>query len=171
MKKSKVNPSLLEKTKLPKIKTMKRILLLSLFLGLSFISYAQTSSPILADYLKLKDALVSSDVTKSTQAVASLAKSVDASPEFAQKTELKKQVAVMAKTNDLEKQRAAFAAVSTTVYDAAKSQKWNNQELFYQYCPMKKSYWLSTESAIKNPYYGSKMLACGSVKETISKKD
>ena len=150
---------------------MKRILLFSIFFGLVFIAQAQNTSPILANYLNLKDALVASDVTKSTQAVAELSKSIDASPEFAQKNDLKKQVALMAKTTDLEKQRAAFADVSTTIWEAAKSQKWNNQELFYQYCPMKKTYWLSTESAIKNPYYGSKMLACGSVKETLPKKD
>ncbi len=150
---------------------MKRILLFTLFFGLALIAHAQNNSPILANYFKLKDALVASDVTKSTQAVAELAKSIDASPEFAQKNDLKKQVAVMAKTTDLEKQRAAFADVSTTIWEAAKSQKWNNQELFYQYCPMKKTYWLSTESAIKNPYYGSKMLACGSVKETLPKKN
>lgn len=150
---------------------MKRILLFSLFFGLALVAHAQNTSPILANYLKLKDALVASDVTKSTQAVAELSKSIDASPEFAQKNDLKKQVAVMAKTTDLEKQRAAFADVSTTIWETAKSQKWNNQELFYQYCPMKKTYWLSTESSIKNPYYGSKMLACGSVKETLPKKN
>jgi hypothetical protein len=150
---------------------MKRILLFSIFFGLALIAHAQNTSPILANYLKLKDALVASDVTKSTQAVAELSKSIDASPEFSQKNDLKKQVAVMAKTTDLEKQRAAFADVSTTIWGAAKGQKWDNQELFYQYCPMKKTYWLSTESAIKNPYYGSKMLACGSVKETLPKKD
>lgn len=150
---------------------MKRILLFSIFFGLTLIAHAQNTSPILANYLKLKDALVASDVTKSTQAVAELSKSIEASPEFEQKNELKKQVAVMAKTTDLEKQRAAFADVSTTIWETAKSQKWNNQELFYQYCPMKKTYWLSTESAIKNPYYGSKMLACGSVKETLPAKN
>ncbi len=150
---------------------MKRILLFSIFFGLTLIAHAQNTSPILANYLKLKDALVASDVTKSTQAVAELSKSIEASPEFEQKNELKKQVAVMAKTTDLEKQRAAFGDVSTTIWETAKSQKWNNQELFYQYCPMKKTYWLSTESAIKNPYYGSKMLACGSVKETLPAKN
>lgn len=150
---------------------MKHILLFSIFFGLTLIAHAQNTSPILANYLKLKDALVASDVTKSTQAVAELSKSIEASPEFEQKNELKKQVAVMAKTTDLEKQRAAFGDVSTTIWETAKSQKWNNQELFYQYCPMKKTYWLSTESAIKNPYYGSKMLACGSVKETLPAKN
>ncbi len=150
---------------------MKRILLFSFFFGLALIAHAQNSNPILTNYLKLKDALVASDVTKSTKAVAELSKSIDASQEFSQKNELKKQVAVMAKTTDLEKQRLAFADVSTTIWAAAKSQKWSNSDLFYQYCPMKKAYWLSTESAIKNPYYGSKMLACGSVKETLPKKN
>jgi hypothetical protein len=39
--------------------------------------------------------------------------------------------------------------------------------LYYDYCPMAKSYWYSTEKAIKNPYFGSKMLTCGEVKQTI----
>jgi len=32
---------------------------------------------------------------------------------------------------------------------------------------MKDAYWLSNETAIKNPYYGSRMLTCGSVKDTL----
>jgi hypothetical protein len=32
---------------------------------------------------------------------------------------------------------------------------------------MKKAYWLSPDKAIKNPYYGSAMLTCGKVTETI----
>ncbi|MGY4386382.1 hypothetical protein ACVWYN_003435 [Pedobacter sp. UYP24] len=34
---------------------------------------------------------------------------------------------------------------------------------------MKKSSWLSSEKAVKNPYFGSAMLACGSVQETLNK--
>jgi hypothetical protein len=41
-----------------------------------------------------------------------------------------------------------------------------NQPVYYQYCPMKKAYWLSKEKDIKNPYYGSSMLTCGKVAET-----
>lgn len=149
---------------------MKRILFTLLFAGLAFLSNAQTS-PILSNYLTLKDALVSSDLTKSTAAISELSKSLTATPDFPQKKELIKQTETMAKAGDLEKQRAAFAGLSVTVWEAAKSQKWASQELFYQYCPMKKSYWLSTESVIKNPYYGSKMLACGSVKETLPAKN
>lgn len=149
---------------------MKHFLFTLLLAGFAFFANAQTN-PILSNYLTLKDALVSSDVTKSTAAITELGKSLNAAPEFPQKKDLIKQTETMAKTGDLEKQRAAFADLSLTVWEAAKAQKWANQELFYQYCPMKKSYWLSTESAIKNPYYGSKMLACGSVKETLPAKN
>ncbi|RIW15721.1 DUF3347 domain-containing protein [Algoriphagus lacus] len=150
---------------------MNRILILLLLLGFSFTAKAQTN-PILSNYLTLKDALVSSDVTKSSAAISELSKSLNASPEFPQKKDLVKQTEAMVKAgSDLEKQRAAFAGLSTVLWEAAKTQKWANQELFYQYCPMKKSYWLSTESAIKNPYYGSKMLACGNVKETLKPKN
>lgn len=150
---------------------MNRILILLLFLGFSFISEAQTN-PILSNYLTLKDALVSSDVTKSSVAISEFSKSLNASDEFSQKKDLVKKTDAMVKAgSDQEKQRAAFAELSSDLWEAVKTQKWANQELFYQYCPMKKSYWLSTESVIKNPYYGSKMLACGSVKDTLKPKN
>ena len=43
--------------------------------------------------------------------------------------------------------------------------------IYYQHCPMyndgKGANWLSKDSKIKNPYYGSKMLTCGKTVETI----
>ena len=45
------------------------------------------------------------------------------------------------------------------------------ETVYYQHCPMaddgKGANWLSKESAIKNPYYGSQMLSCGKTVETI----
>ena len=45
-------------------------------------------------------------------------------------------------------------------------------ELYLEYCPMANGntggYWLSNEKEIRNPYFGDKMLKCGSVKETIN---
>jgi hypothetical protein len=47
-----------------------------------------------------------------------------------------------------------------------------NQTLYKQFCPMYDNgnggYWLSLSKDIENPLFGSKMLKCGSVKETIS---
>ena len=42
-----------------------------------------------------------------------------------------------------------------------------NQPVYYQYCPMKKAYWLSKEEKVINPYFGSAMLTCGEVKQVI----
>lgn len=41
------------------------------------------------------------------------------------------------------------------------------QPVYLDYCPMKKSYWLSSEKAIQNPYYGKEMPACGSIEKTF----
>ncbi len=49
----------------------------------------------------------------------------------------------------------------------AKVVKLSEEPLYLDYCPMKKSSWLSNDKAIKNPYFGSSMLTCGSVKETL----
>jgi hypothetical protein len=32
---------------------------------------------------------------------------------------------------------------------------------------MKKAYWLSGDKVIKNPYFGSAMLTCGTITETL----
>ena len=43
-------------------------------------------------------------------------------------------------------------------------------KLFQQFCPMydKGSSWLSMSKDIKNPYYGSKMLACGRIEKEFN---
>jgi hypothetical protein len=44
--------------------------------------------------------------------------------------------------------------------------------LYKDFCPMannnKGAYWLSEVKDIKNPYFGSKMLKCGNVREQIN---
>jgi len=53
------------------------------------------------------------------------------------------------------------------MFAAVKALKLNTAIVYRTYCPMKKSYWLSEAAAIKNPYYGSEMLTCGEVKQTL----
>jgi hypothetical protein len=52
-----------------------------------------------------------------------------------------------------------------------KGGKLSSGSLYLEYCPMANentgAFWLSNEKEIKNPYFGSMMLKCGSVKETI----
>lgn len=70
--------------------------------------------------------------------------------------------------SDIEGMRSHFDAFSNALYAVAKEFKANEgQAMYYDYCPMKKVYWISKEQGIKNPYYGHEMLTCGSVKETV----
>ncbi len=80
---------------------------------------------------------------------------------------LVKDAGVISDSKDLKKQREVFANFSTNMYALAKSLKLTAEPIYYQYCPMKKAYWLSSDKTIKNPYYGSAMLTCGKVTETI----
>ncbi len=76
----------------------------------------------------------------------------------------------IAETTDLGHQRDHFSSLSANMYSLLKSSK-ATESIYYQNCPMfndgKGANWLSRESAIKNPYYGSKMLTCGKTVETI----
>lgn len=76
----------------------------------------------------------------------------------------------IAKANTIEKQRNYFIALSKNMYELLKVSS-TEQTIYYQHCPManngKGANWLSKENTIKNPYYGSQMLSCGSTIETI----
>lgn len=76
----------------------------------------------------------------------------------------------IAATQDVKAQRVLFVSLSKKMYDLVKVVKFQTP-VYYQFCPMandgKGANWLSKENAVKNPYYGTKMLKCGEVVETI----
>lgn len=76
----------------------------------------------------------------------------------------------IAATQDVKAQRVLFVSLSKKMYDLVKVAKFQTP-VYYQFCPMandgKGANWLSKENAVKNPYYGTKMLKCGEVVETI----
>ena len=78
----------------------------------------------------------------------------------------------IAATDDIEKQREHFATLSNEAYDLAKS-FGAGKTVYHEHCPMalndKGAMWLSESKEIKNPYYGEKMLSCGTVEEIIEK--
>ncbi len=73
-------------------------------------------------------------------------------------------------TKDIVKQREKFKALSKNMHELIPFYQ-ANETLYYQYCPMQDAHWLSKEKTVKNPYYGSQMLSCGSVVETIKNKN
>ncbi len=77
------------------------------------------------------------------------------------------------KQNDsLEEQRKSYALFNKALYRSFKFLGHEGDPIYYQYCPMAfnntGAYWLSNSEEIKNPYFGDKMLTCGSTKEIIN---
>lgn len=67
--------------------------------------------------------------------------------------------------------RVLFGEFSTAYVQVAKTFKLTDETLYIQHCPMAfdntGADWISSDSAILNPYFGASMLKCGSVKEKI----
>lgn len=129
-------------------------------------------SQLLNYYYQIKDALISGDPnTAAIQAEAFLKTANGISNRTiseGNRNALVKDAGVISESNDLKKQREVFANLSTNMYALASSLKSTSEPIYYQYCPMKKAYWLSADQAIKNPYYGSAMLTCGKVVDTLN---
>lgn len=129
------------------------------------------ASQLLSAYYSIKDALVSSNAKAAANASEDFIKALNAADKETVKDEarnaLLKDAEVIAKSKDLNKQRETFSNLSSGMYALAKAVKLSADPVYQQYCPMKKASWLSSNKAIKNPYYGSAMLTCGSVKETL----
>jgi len=73
-------------------------------------------------------------------------------------------------TNDIEHQRARFSNMSEGMYALVKA-FGGGKTLYHDHCPMAKdgkgAMWLSETKEIKNPYFGDKMMECGSVEEEM----
>jgi len=73
-------------------------------------------------------------------------------------------------TSDVAKQRNKFMNLTKDIYALIKVAGYE-ESVYFQHCPMynegKDADWLSKEKEIKNPYYGSEMLNCGSIVEKI----
>ncbi|MCC6288356.1 MAG: DUF3347 domain-containing protein [Chitinophagaceae bacterium] len=144
---------------------MKKYFLAVTMLLSGYTLFAQDTDKLLSAYLSVKDALVATDSKASAKATGDFVDAIKTGQDFAQKNDLLKAAEAMNKSTDIEKQRRAFEKVSTIMWDVVKQSGTLSRDVYYQYCPMKKAYWLSNEADIKNPYYGAKMLTCGSVKD------
>lgn len=125
-------------------------------------------STILSEYYAIKDALVSGNAGLANAKANDFIKAAEASqlPETS-RVALVKDASSIAKTKELKKQREYFSAFSENMFELAKTTKLSSDPVYKAYCPMVKSSWLSNAPAIKNPYYGSSMLSCGKVVETL----
>lgn len=118
-------------------------------------------------YLHVKNALIQSD-SKDAQLGSSALK---AALLHAGDSEGAAIAAKIASTADLKAQRAEFDALTNKLEPLLKKAPLVGGKIYKQYCPMANEgnggFWFSSESSIKNPYYGDEMLDCGEVKEVI----
>jgi hypothetical protein len=139
---------------------------------------APSSSPVLQAYFGIKNELVNSNTdSASLRAIEFLSamrsrdfkslKGADASPEIKLENKMISDADHIANSKDLSVQRQYFASLSQNLYELIKNVRLSGQVFYQMYCPMKKQYWLSEESSIRNPYFGKAMLTCGSVTEMI----
>lgn len=137
---------------------------------------------LLDNYLLLKNALVAGDAEKaksSAQATLTSLEKFDASlltgkPKKVYDGQLdmiKTHNTKILKATDVAAQRQELNMLSMHILALVKTFKANPMPLYKQHCPMafdnKGASWLSESKEIRNPYFGDKMLKCGSVKDSI----
>lgn len=160
-------------------------LLLGVFSQTAFAQDAKVSTKFnksLQGYYALKNALAGDKTAEAAKFAGALQAAVKEVPHkgFANEAQhqlwmkesavILKQSAELAKSTDLKAQRENFKGISTSFIALTKDLKINDAPVFVEYCPMVKSAWLNEVKAIQNPYYGSEMYDCGTVKETLDKK-
>ena len=137
----------------------------------------------ISDYLQLKEAFISADLSKIEENMRQLRVSIEGIDsglleEIAleawgsHRKVLLASLEQMEKVGSLEAKRLHFSHISEAVYCSARSFDPEGNRLFTAYCPMalnsRGAYWLSDSREIQNPYMGQAMYSCGEVREIIN---
>lgn len=134
-------------------------------------------------YLKLKNTLVESSAELASLAADSLFQAVvqidmtllsgEAHNVWMQNSKaIKAHTRKIIESVNLEEQREQFSFLSQAIINSVKAFGTNGSTYFVQHCPMANddsgADWISEEKQIRNPYFGDKMMKCGSVTLELS---
>ena len=144
----------------------------TLFIQKTFAQDNQSqSSQLLTSYFGIKDALIAGDANAASASATEFLKAASNADSKVISSDnlaaLQKDAGAISQMKDIKHQREHFASLSANMLAIAKAAKLTAQPVYAMYCPMKKAYWLSDNKTIKNPYFGTAMLTCGTVSETI----
>lgn len=139
----------------------------------------KTFQAALKPYFKMKDAFVAGDMSQISifaKNTAEIIKVIDVSDlgkmERAHLSKIIEMLGDISSNSDIENQRAQLVTLNENMIPLVMNIKSALETLYVQKCPMadnnKGAVWLSAEKEIKNPYYGDKMLTCGSVIRVIN---
>lgn len=153
----------------------------------SSAGFTQSYDTLLFAYYALKDALVASDASAADAAAAKLkmaADSIQLNELDSDSTGLIRETATsyigtinvsvdaLLQEKDLEAKRKEFEIISDALWSLTRTVQYQGGTVYYQFCPMafnnKGAYWLSNSNQIRNPYFGDKMLKCGSTQDSLS---
>jgi hypothetical protein len=148
--------------------------------------FNQSFTQLLNAYNDLKNTLVASDAPKASaaaQVLRTAADSLKVNEIKGDSTGSIKETAAsfsstiagvaqaLAAEKDIKVQRKEFEEIADNMWNLTRTVRYTGQKLYWQFCPMafdnKGAYWISYEREIKNPYFGSEMLNCGSVEDSL----
>lgn len=130
-----------------------------------------------AEYINLKEGLAAGDNQRTDRAAKEM-RSIITDASFNELegeahdhvAQIGRDVIHMVEHSDIEEKRNYLNSLSTSLFTLLKAGDIQT-EAYLQHCPMafnnQGAYWVSDKEEIRNPYYGDKMLKCGSVKETL----
>lgn len=148
--------------------------------------FIQSYDKLLNAYYSLKDALVASDSVKANTAAADLVMQADSlkvneiqgdTSGIIKETALSFTSTIHSSSEALQKEptlngkRKEFEMITDALWSLTRTVKYDGGKVYYSYCPMafdnKGAYWMSNSAEIRNPYFGEKMLKCGSVEDSV----
>ncbi|RNA62474.1 DUF3347 domain-containing protein [Chryseobacterium nematophagum] len=149
-------------------------ILFSLFTVVSISAQSKKNAQVAKlyqNYIQIKSALSSDNADKASRAALEFIKTAS-TIDYKVVSEgnlniLKKDATTISDSRIINTQRETFSNLSDNMIALAKEYIISDKPVYIQYCPMADGNWLSNESHIVNPYYGSSMLSCGSVKLII----
>ena len=145
-------------------------------------SFQQQLASVFTSYIELKEAFVLSDATKVKEEATGtnealgkvdmkLLSGVAHNDWMNYLSPIQTSLKEIQASTDIEVQRKAFSTLSDNLYKSIKAFGLGDKKAFYDFCPMafnnEGGYWLSDQKEIRNPYFGDKMLTCGSIQETL----
>ncbi len=145
--------------------------------------FQKTYSGLLNAYIELKDALVAADKVLADKKIEDLRSALSSLENISGSDvvnawkgnldTLKMALTEATSAGDVEAQRKAFSPMSESLISMTQKVAPPGEELYVQNCPMAFDFeganWLSNSKEVVNPYFGDKMLNCGSVTATIEK--
>lgn len=122
---------------------------------------------VYSHYLGVKDALIEKNVAAARKNARLLESSLVAAGD----TKAAGIAARIAASSSIAGQRGELTPLTAAVEKLVKASKIVSGVVYLQHCPMANDgeggNWLSSEKNIRNPYYGTDMISCGTIEEEI----